>query len=416
MGKYIISGGNRLSGKIAVESAKNSVLPILAASILTDKTVVIKNCPKISDVLSMIKILQVLGVKTQFKDNDLIIDSANLSPCEVNATLTKELRSSIFMLGALISRTKSAKLSYPGGCEIGLRPIDIHIDGLRKLGVKITENDNEINCQVDQIFGASIRLKFPSVGATENLIMASVISTGTTVLYNCAKEPEIIDLANFLNSMGAKIQGAGTGTITIEGVKKLHGTTFTPMGDRIEAGTFLLATLITGGEIEISNVKKENIFSLVDKVCNNACKININSDIIYIKSKGRCNGVSFITETHPGFPTDLQAPFMTLNSVSSGRSIIKESVFEMRFRYVNELKKMGANIRVFGNTAIVDGVNRLHGASVKSCDLRGGAAMVLAGLNAEGITIVNDVRHIERGYLDFDRKLNELGAVIKKIT
>lgn len=415
MEKYKINGGKRLSGKLKMESAKNSVLPIIAASILTEEQVVIKNCPKILDVISMLKILSILGVKTKFEENNLIIDARFLNGNNIPETLAKELRSSIFLLGALISRLKKADLFLPGGCDIGQRPIDIHIKALKELGVSVLEMGNEIICSTKTLNGTAIRLDYPSVGATENLMLVGVFANGKTEIHNAAKEPEIIDLMKFLNSMGAKIYGAGTSTILIEGVKKLHGTEYAPISDRIETGTYLIAAAITGGEIELSNCNSKNISSLIHKLCDNTCKFTIKNDIIYIKSGGERKSFSFATGPYPFFPTDLQAQTMSLLSVSNGFSTVNENVFELRYRHVPELIRMGADIKIKGRNAFITGVERLHGATVKSCDLRGGAALVLAGLNADGTTIIEDIHHIERGYLNFEGKLSALGADIKKI-
>ncbi len=414
MEKYVIKGGTKLSGKLRVESAKNSVLPILAASVLTCEEVVIKDCPKILDVLNMIRILTSLGVKARFCEGDLIINSSGLNGYSIPQSLTNQLRSSVFMMGALLSRCKRAELAYPGGCEIGLRPIDIHISGLRNLGVSVEDTGGEIICVADKISCGEVYLDFPSVGATENVMLASVLAKGKTEIRNAAKEPEIVDLMLFLNAMGAKVYGAGTSTILIEGVEKLHGAVFKPVSDRIEAGTYLIATAITGGEIELENCNAKNISSLIHKLCDNACKVSIKNDIIYLKSGVVGKAFSFTTGPYPCFPTDLQAPLMALSTVSEGVSVVTENVFEMRYRHVQELIKMGADITVRGKTAIVKGVERLTGANVIAHDLRGGAALVIAGLNAEGKTVVEDVSHIQRGYLDMDKKLRSLGADVRR--
>lgn len=413
MEKYVIKGGRKLSGKIKANSAKNAVLPILAASILTDEEVIIHNCPKISDVFSMIKILNSVGVKTYFQDDALIINAKLVNNYEIPAEYVKELRSSIYMMSALLSRVQKAKLTYPGGCSIGLRPIDLHLKALKKLGVNIVDGISGVDCNVDKIIGNKIYLEFPSVGATENIMILSAISDGKTEIHNAAKEPEVIDLMKFLNSMGAKIYGAGTSTILIDGVNKLSGTVFIPIFDRIETGTYLISAAITGGEIEISNCNVKNISSLIHKLCDNACKITMKNDIIYLKSGAVRKSFSFSTGPYPAFPTDLQAQTTTLLTVSQGISVVTENVFEMRYRYVDELLKMGANIAINGRNAIISGVNRLHGADVFAKDLRGGAALVLAGLNAEGVTTVSDIYHVKRGYLDMDKKLTQLGADIK---
>ncbi len=415
MGRYEIYGGKKLSGKIEVESAKNAVLPLLAGAILTKEQVVIKNCPKILDVLSMIKILTSLGVEVNFEENNLVINAKTLISSSIPLGLGKELRSSIFMLGALLSREGKANLFYPGGCDIGLRPIDIHLSALKRMGVSVKEKSGELICCAHKLKGKEIYLDFPSVGATENIMLSAVLAEGKTQIHNSAKEPEIIDLMNFLNSMGAKIYGAGTSTILIEGVKKLHGTEFTPTFDRIEAGTFLLATAITGGEIEISGVNAKNISSLIHKLCDNTCKITIKNDIIYLKSGVAKKSFNIDTAPYPGFPTDLQAQTMALLCVCSGVSIVTENMFEMRFNHVPELIRMGADISVKGRSCLIKGVKELSGANVFAKDLRGGASLVLAGLVAQGKTVVSDIYHIERGYLNFEKKLCALGADIRKI-
>lgn len=413
MEKYVINGNKKLSGKVRIGSAKNSVLPILAAAILTDEEVIINNCPKIADVLSMIKILTSIGVDVKFEDECLILNAKNVCTHEIPSSYAKELRSSVYMLSALISKLKKAKLSYPGGCDIGLRPIDMHLEAFKKLGVNILEDNDGLSCCTNQTVGQGIYLDFPSVGATENIMIVASLSKGKTEIHNSAKEPEIVDLMKFLNSMGAKIYGAGTSTILIEGVNKLHGTCFTPMFDRIEAGTYLISAAITGGEIEILNCDVKKISSLVHKLCDNTCKISIRNDIIYLKSGESRKSFCFSTGPYPSFPTDLQAQTVALLSVSDGVSVSTENIFEMRYRYVPELIKMGADISVKGRNAIISGVSRLHGATVYAQDLRGGAALVLAGLNAEGVTTVCDIHHIKRGYYNLDKKLAGLGADIK---
>ena len=414
MDKYVINGGNKLSGKIRIESAKNSVLPIIAGSILTNEQVVVKNCPKIKDVDSMLEILTYLGGKWHFEQNNLVLDNASINRYDIPKNLALPLRSSIFLLGALICRFKKAKIYQPGGCNIGKRPIDLHILALERLGVCTEYFGEQIICSTKDIKSNNIYLKYPSVGATENIILCSVLNKGKTQIFNAAKEPEIVDLMNFLNSMGAKIYGAGTSTILIDGVPKLSGTEYTPMFDRVECGTFILASAITGGEIELSNCNPKNISLLINKLCNNTCKITINNDIIYIKNSGVKKAFSFSTNPYPQFPTDLQAQTMALLSVSEGVSSITENVFENRFNHVNELVKMGADISIKGKTATVKGVKRLKGANVVATDLRGGASLVLAGLNAEGKTTVENICYIERGYCAFDKKLRSLGADIIK--
>lgn len=415
MAKYIIKGGKKLEGKIEAESAKNAVLPLLAAACLTDEEVIIKNCPPILDVISMINILKELGVKVRYEGKNLVVNAASMHSFSIPYSLSKELRSSVFMLGALVSRFKSAEASYPGGCDIGLRPIDLHLAGLKQMGVRVGEFGGEIVCKADKLTGGDIYFDFPSVGATENIILAAVLAEGRTVIHNAAKEPEVEDLQNFINSMGGKVAGAGSSVITVDGVKKLHGTEYKPLFDRIEAGTYLVAAAATGGSVEISNCNPEKISALLHKLCDNTCKITLNNDIIYLKSGSIRKSFNIETLPYPGFPTDMQAQMVALAAVSSGISVIRENIFETRFRHVRELNRMGANIVVKDRVAIVSGVKELSGAKVTAHDLRGGAALVVAGLNARGVTIIEDVRHVERGYYKPEEKFRALGADFEKI-
>ena len=416
MDKYMIDGGKRLYGSIKIQSAKNSVLPLFAASILTDKRVTIREAPVISDVSGMAQILRELGADVTFRGDDVTIDSSDACCHEISSSLTKELRSSVFMLGSLLTRFHRARIAYPGGCDIGLRPIDLHLNALKRLGVNITEREGFILCECDILHGTEIVLDFPSVGATENILLAAVKAEGTTVLSGAAKEPEIVDLQNFLNAMGAKVSGAGTDEIVIEGVKSLGGVTYRPMKDRIEAGTFLIAAAICGGEVEVIGVKNQHIGLLLHKLRENGCKIHTKSDRIRIESQGRlrCNR-RIETMPFPGFPTDLQAQMTALNCICEGGAIVIENLFETRFKYVPELQKMGADIEVRGRTAFVRGVKSLHGASVMAGDLRGGAALVLAALGADGVSEVIDLSYVDRGYSDLQKKLKSLGAAVKRV-
>lgn len=416
MDKYIINGGEKLFGSIEIQSAKNTVLPLLAASILTDEPVRIRGVPKINDVESMLLILSEVGCKITRKKDSVVIDSSNAVSHEIPTRLTKELRSSVFMLGPLLSRFRRAKISYPGGCDIGLRPIDLHLSGLQRLGVEIAERDGYIHCETQKLLGAEILLDFPSVGATENIILAAVKADGITVIRNAAKEPEIIDLQRFLNAMGAKVCGAGGGTVAIEGVKRLHGVDFVPIGDRIEAGTYLIAAASCGGEIETQGVPPENIAALLHKLRENGCKIYTKNDKIVLTSNGALRAVNIVeTMPFPGFPTDLQAQYTVLCTTAKGSTLVVENLFETRYRYAAELKRMGADVTVRGRTAFVRGVERLHGACVTAGDLRGGAALVLAALKAEGQSSVVELSYIDRGYDDFEGKLRRLGAKIRRV-
>ena len=416
MDKFIIEGGGKLYGKADIQSAKNSVLPLLAASVLTDEQVTIRDVPAISDVENMLHILTELGCKISRTADSVIIDSVNAVSHEIPARLTKELRSSVFMLGSVLTRFHRAKISYPGGCDIGLRPIDLHLSGLKRLGVKIVEESGYISCSAEKLSGADILLDFPSVGATENIILAAVRAEGLTVIRNAAKEPEIVDLQNFLNAMGGKVRGAGGGTVFVEGVEKLRGVEYTPIKDRIEAGTFLIAAASCGGEIEMDGVPEENIAALLHKLRENGCKIHIKNDRIILRSDGRLFAADLIETTpFPGFPTDLPAQFSALACTAKGTTLVVENLFETRYKYAAELKRMGADITVRGRNAVIRGVEKLHGASMTAGDLRGGAALVIAALKAEGVSSVADLSHIDRGYADFEYKLKKLGARIRRV-
>lgn len=416
MDKYIIEGGERLLGKVAIQSAKNTVLPLLAASVLTDEQVKIRGIPTISDVENMLRILTEVGCTIRRQKDCAVIDSSNAVSHEIPPRLTRELRSSVFMLGSILSRFRRAKISYPGGCDIGLRPIDLHLSGLKRLGVEITEEGGYVECRADKLIGAEILLDFPSVGATENIILAAVKAEGITVIRNAAKEPEIVDLQNFLNAMGAKVKGAGGGTVIIEGVKRLHGVEYTPIGDRIEAGTYLIAAATCGGEIEINGVPSENIAALLHKLRENGCKIYAKNDKIILWSDGKLKSVDLVeTMPFPGFPTDLQAQYSALCCTARGTTLVVENLFETRYKYAAELKRMGADVTVRGRTAVIRGVEKLHGARVTAGDLRGGAALVVAALAAEGQSSVLDLSHIDRGYADFEYKLKKLGAKIRRV-
>ena len=416
MDKYIIDGGERLYGKVQIQSAKNTVLPLLAASVLTDEQVKIRRMPAINDVENMLHILTEVGCSIKRQKDCAVIDSSNAVSHEIPTRLTKELRSSVFMLGSVLTRFRKAKISYPGGCDIGLRPIDLHLSGLKRLGVKIKEKDGYIHCSAERLKGAEILLDFPSVGATENIILAAVKAEGFTVIRNAAKEPEIVDLQNFLNAMGAKVRGAGGGTVVVEGVNRLHGVEYTPIGDRIEAGTYLIVGATCGGEIEMEGVPPENIAALLHKLRENGCKIHTKNDKILLWSDGRLQSVDLVeTMPFPGFPTDLQAQYTSLSCTAKGSTLIVENLFETRYRYAAELKRMGADITVRGRTALVRGVEALHGACVTANDLRGGAALVVAALKAEGQSEVADLSHIDRGYADMEGKLRKLGAKIRRV-
>ncbi len=417
MDKYVINGGSKLYGSVTVQAAKNSVLPLLAATVLTDGEVTLRNVPGITDVKNMVKILTRLGCKAVFSGNDLIIDSSTADCFEIPSELAHELRSSVFLLGSVISRFRTAKIAYPGGCDIGLRPVDLHLTGLKKLGVEITEENGYIICRCDSLRGDEIMLDCPSVGATENIMLAAVKAEGVTIIKNAAREPEIEDLQRFLNKIGANVKGAGSGTIVVRGVKQLGGCDYIPIPDRIEAGTFLIAAAMCGGEVELRQANAENISSLLHKLRENGCKIRINDDKIELESHRRLTSVKSIeTQPYPGFPTDLQAQITALCCICRGQSIVTENLFETRFKYVPELRKMGADVTVINRNAFVRGVEKFKGATVVAHDLRGGAALVLAALAADGRSEILDISHIDRGYGSFEYKLRGLGGDIVRVS
>lgn len=417
MEKFKIVGERRLFGRIKVDASKNSILPIVSASLLTDKEVIIEKIPEIADVFKMFEILKNLGSEVNY-DRELkkvSIKNNNINSFEIPERLASELRSSFFMLGPMLSRFKKARVAYPGGCDIGSRPIDLHLFGLRELGVKISEDFGFITCDGANMKPSVIHLDFPSVGATENLMMASVLVGGETTILNPAKEPEIIDLQNFINQMGGDISGAGSNKIVIRGVKKLHGTTFSPIPDRIVAGTYMIASALTKGKVEIEDVNAEHVFSLINKLRKSGCKIEINNGIIIVESSKRLHGISFDTQPYPGFPTDLQPQLSVLSAVGRGVSVVTENLFETRFRHLQEMMRMGAKVTFRDRMALIRGVAKLHGASVVAHDLRGGAALTLAGLVAHGVTTVENVNFIDRGYVRLEEQLNSLGAEIQRI-
>ena len=416
MDKFIINGGKPLKGEIDVPCAKNSYLAILAACMLSKSTITLHKCPYFSDINKMLEILQTLGCSIERSADTIHIDCSNANNYEVPQHLAKSIRSSIFLMGAILGKLKKAKLSYPGGCDIGTRPIDLHLKGLRNLNVKITEKHGFIECSADNLKGGDVHLDYPSVGATENIMMAAVLAKGTTQIFNAAKEPEIVDLQDFINSMGGKVFGAGSSTITIVGVESLHSCQYTPISDRIVAGTYLIAAATCGGDVTITNANYQHIYSLITKIRNSSCNISVYNDKIRLLSTGSLRSFETIeTMPYPGFATDLQAQAMVMQTVSKGTCIVSENLFETRYKHVPELIKMGADIVVKGKLAVVKGVEQLYGAEVTSHDLRGGAALTIAGLVAKGYTTLSDVYHIDRGYYKLEKALSKLGADIKRI-
>ena len=412
MGNFLVRPTNRLYGEVKTQSAKNALLPLISACALIEAPVTIKNAPPMGDVKVMLDIIAALGGKFSYDGDDLTVDCRLLYKNELPEELSGKIRSSVFLLGPLIARFRKVTLVKSGGCNIGKRPIDIHIDGLKKLGVEVMETE-VLYLRADKLVGAEITLRFPSVGATENLIAAAVTASGTTVIKNAAREPEVECLCNFLNAAGGKISGGGKREIVIEGVKSLtkNPFVFTPVGDRIEAGTFILAAMIAGGEIVVTNCTPDFNIALIEKIRNNACKIDVFNDRIYIKSEGRGKALGeIVAAPYPSFATDLQTPALAYCSTLDGVTVVRDEVFKSRFSQTSELIKAGARIKIVGNAAIVCGVKKLIGAKVKAFDLRGGAALVLAGLNAEGETVIENAEVIDRGYYKFDEKLRSLGA------
>ena len=412
MSRFIIQGGKKLEGEIEISGSKNAAWPIIAATVLNAGTTTLYNVPDIQDVNTMFEILKKIGATIKRKNNKIIINTSKIHTYEIPETLMRKMRSSVILAGAIIGKYKKAKFSYPGGCEIGSRPIDLHLKGFEKLGINIKEEYGEIICETEKIIGTQIHLDFPSVGATENIILASCLAEGVTVLTNAAKEPEIEDLVKFLNKAGAKIKGAGTDRVEIIGVKKLTEVSYNIMPDRIEAGTYLVAGAITGGNIKVTNLNSNHIEPILNKLDEAGCVLKIEKNAVEIKAPKRIKAVDIKTMPYPGFPTDMQSIFGALLTTAKGTSIITENIFESRYKYVQELNRMGAKINVEGRTAIIKGTKRIQGASVVASDLRGGAALVLEGLVAKGVTQVDNVHYILRGYENIVDKLKNLGAKI----
>ncbi len=415
MSSYIIEGGHKLEGTVKISGSKNAALPILAATVLNVGKTTLYNVPNIQDTQMMFKILETLGGKVEKKNNKIIIDTSKINKFEIPEELMHKMRSSVILAGALLGRYKKAIFSYPGGCDIGSRPIDLHLRSFEKLGINVVQNYGNIICDAEKIKGEKIDLDFPSVGATENAILASVLAEGTTTITNSAREPEIIDLQNFLNKMGAKIIGAGTNEIQITGVKKLKDISYNIMPDRIETGTFLCLAVATKGNLILENTNAEHITPVITKLQEAECKIEIEKNKIKINSNKKIKALDIKTMPYPGFPTDMQSVFSAMLTTAKGTSIIVENIFENRFKYTQELNKMGAKITVEGKSAIIRGVRKIYGANVKATDLRGGAALVLAGLSAKGVTKVDDIEYILRGYENFDKKLRNINADIQMI-
>lgn len=421
MAKFLVQKSAPLQGEVEISGAKNAVLPIMAASLLTEENCVIMDTPALRDVDVMCRLLESLGAEIHDKldENIVEIKTKAITKSEAPFELVKKMRASILVIGPLLARTGKATIPLPGGCAIGKRPIELHLKGLRALGVEIKEDSGQqgpLEAKVDKLVGNDVYLDFPSVGATEVIIMTAVLAEGTTIIENAAQEPEIVDMANFLNKMGARIKGAGTDTVKIEGVEELHGVSHHIIPDRIEAGTFMLSAVITKGNILIKNVLPDHVKAITAKLRECGAEIFMTDEGMVVR--GDVNPIistDIKTLPYPGFPTDLQSPFMALLAVSKGPSVVIETVFENRFMHVAEFNRMGANIKTDGNCAIIPGEKQLQGAQVVATDLRAGAALILTGLVAEGTTEVSDIYHIDRGYEKFVEKFRGLGATIIRI-
>ncbi|MBD3918016.1 UDP-N-acetylglucosamine 1-carboxyvinyltransferase [Paenibacillus sp. PR3] len=417
MDKLVIEGGKPLSGTIAIQGAKNAALPILAASMLVSGTVTIDHVPRLLDIDVMLSILRDLGCKAEHTLDTVVLDTTTAHSPHVPETLMRQMRSSIFLMGPLLARFGEVHIYQPGGCAIGERKIDLHLSGLQALGATITESGNRIICQADKLYGTDIHLSFPSVGATENIMMAAVLAEGRTTINNAAREPEIQDLQRFLNAMGARIIGAGTDTITIEGVESLSPCRYQVIPDRIVTGTLMVAAAATKGQVVLQNTNPSHVSSLIHVLRRAGVQITADGDIIKVNAASRPKAIErIVTNPYPAFPTDMQSLVMVLLTLADGVSVMKETIFEGRFKHVGELTRMGADIRVDMNAAIIRGVPRLYGATVEATDLRAGAALVVAGLAAQGRTVVEQVHHIDRGYDRIEHMLSHLGSRISRLS
>jgi UDP-N-acetylglucosamine 1-carboxyvinyltransferase len=415
MQKLVIEGGHRLNGEVRISGAKNAALPIMCASILTEDVLHLGNLPDMHDVATMIKLLQQMGVVVESGEQEAKFNGAALDKPEAPYDMVKTMRAAILVLGPLLTRFGEARVSLPGGCAIGSRPVDLHIKGLIAMGAEIHIEHGYIHATAKRLHGARICFDLISVTGTENLMMAAVLADGVTVLENAAREPEVVDLANCLIAMGASIEGAGSDKITIVGVDKLHGASYNVMPDRIESGTFLVAATATGGCITLTHARADILDSVLDKLREAGAKIDVSGDRIRLEMTGRPKAVNLRTAPYPAFPTDMQAQFMALNAIAEGSSIVVETIFENRFMHVQELQRLGAQIEIQGNTAVIQGCATLDGATVMATDLRASASLVIAGMVAKGETVVDRIYHLDRGYERIEAKLSALGAKIRRI-
>ncbi len=415
MEKFIVIGGKRLTGSVRVSGAKNAILPILAASLLTGEISIIHEVPRLLDVEVMKEVLTYLGAKVKCEGSTLVVDGNNVHTLEIAEDLMRKMRASNLVMGALLGRFRKVKVAFPGGCAIGSRPMDLHLKGFAALGAKISEKHGYVIAETDGLKGTEIHLDFPSVGATENLIMAATQAHGQTIIRNCAREPEIVDLQNFLNGLGARVRGAGTDLVKIDGPTKLGSTRHTVIPDRIEAGTHMVAAAITGGDVVVENVIPEHVEAVIAKLRETGAKVEVGEDRVRVVGPSRLKAVDLKTLFYPGFPTDMQAQMMVLLTIAQGTGVVSETVFENRYKHVDELRRMGADIKIEGRAAIVQGIPKLSGTFVEATDLRAGAALVLAGLVAEDATVIENVWHIDRGYENLERKYVDLGARIMRV-
>ena len=417
MEQYIIKGGNPLVGEVEIGGAKNAALAILAAAIMTDETVTIDNLPDVNDINVLLEAISGIGAEVDRIDRHTVrINGSNIENFDIEYDYIKKIRASYYLLGALLGKYKRAEVALPGGCNIGSRPIDQHLKGFRALGAYVDIEHGKIIAEAERLIGKHIYFDVVSVGATINVMMAASMAEGLTILENVAKEPHVVDVANFLNSMGANIRGAGTDVIKIRGVSRLHKTDYSIIPDQIEAGTFMFAAAATGGDITVKNVIPKHLEATTAKLEEIGCEVEEFDDAVRVRSTGRLHRTHVKTLPYPGYPTDMQPQIAVTLALAEGTSIVTESIFENRFKYADELSRMGANIKVEGNSAIIDGVKKLTGARVSAPDLRAGAALVIAGLAADGITIVDDIVYIQRGYENFEEKLRSLGAEIERVS
>ncbi|MGL5642732.1 MAG: UDP-N-acetylglucosamine 1-carboxyvinyltransferase [Paraclostridium sp.] len=415
MAKILVKKSNPLVGSVKIDGAKNAVLPIIAATLLADGKSVLNGVPNLKDVHVISDLLRHLGAKVEYKDCVLTVDASEIKTCEAPYELVRKMRASFLVMGPLLARFNHTKISMPGGCAIGTRPIDLHLKGFKALGANVIIDHGFVEANAEKLVGNKLYLDFPSVGATENIMMAAALAEGTTIIENAAEEPEIVDLANFLNEMGANVKGAGTNTIRIKGVSSLKGAEHNIIPDRIEAATYMVAAAMTKGDITIENVMMEHLKPVVAKLKEAGCEIIDMDNSVRVKGPEVLKPIDIKTLPHPGFPTDVQAQFMAMATVANGTGVVIETVFENRFMHVAEFNRMGANIKIEGRSAIVTGVDKLYGSTVKATDLRAGAALILCGLIAEGVTEVGDIYHIQRGYVDIDKKIQALGGNIEII-